>query len=336
MRGITLTEGTAMSGFGDLLREARIHAGLNQPELAEKVAVDKSYISKLERGIESPPSRKVAVKLVDALGISEKEDRIKFLSAAGVINDEDLEGFTLVKGGNSPGPQAISPPIHSVVDTQQPPVMPAADNALLHQILDKLEALTATVSHLQADVSDLKQRAALFSSSLPAQLETDQQLLREAKRHSFTGRWEGEGELTLPTRTRVKVPSQPDRWPDTEIAVLYELTVRMRILLTLDSEGEDVPLFGDAELDIDLSPLGMEFTNMVYPVAVEITEGTVEDDHIRLVLQDFKLWDFDPEGPGGLMMGTLSEEGRKLTGFFETVGLLTEVSVKGKFSLDKW
>jgi transcriptional regulator with XRE-family HTH domain len=86
-----------MIGFPERLKEARICAGLSQPELAEKVGVDKSYISKLERGVESPPSRKVTLRLMDALGINDPEERNKFLIAAGVFNEEDLEGFDLVK-----------------------------------------------------------------------------------------------------------------------------------------------------------------------------------------------------------------------------------------------
>src|SRR5207248_1983334 len=86
-----------MSNFGELLREARIRAGLTQEELAQEVDVSDGYICKLETGDSTSPSRKVAVKLADALGISDPEERIKFLSAAGVLHDEDWHGFDLVK-----------------------------------------------------------------------------------------------------------------------------------------------------------------------------------------------------------------------------------------------
>jgi len=86
-----------MNSFPESLKEARLRAGLSQPELAEKVGVDKSYISKLERGVESPPSRKVTLRLMDVLGISALEERNKFLISAGVFNKEDYEGYTLVK-----------------------------------------------------------------------------------------------------------------------------------------------------------------------------------------------------------------------------------------------
>jgi|SRR5687768_4933588 len=86
-----------MSGFERLLKEARTRAGLSQPELAEKVGVDKSYISKLERGVESPPSRKVTVKLAEALGIFDKIKRVLFFLAAYVAGEEDMQGLALVR-----------------------------------------------------------------------------------------------------------------------------------------------------------------------------------------------------------------------------------------------
>jgi transcriptional regulator with XRE-family HTH domain len=95
--------------FEEYLKEARTHAGLSQPELAEKVGVDKSYISKLERGVESPPSRKVAVKLADAVGMSNKPvslyvstkdsaalERFIFLLEANVVSAEDVQAIGLI------------------------------------------------------------------------------------------------------------------------------------------------------------------------------------------------------------------------------------------------
>jgi transcriptional regulator with XRE-family HTH domain len=88
-----------MNRFGELLREARKSAGLTQQEIADKVGVDDSYISKMEKGVFEPPSREVALGLADALGLSNKggRKRIEFLFAAGVASGEDLEEFALVK-----------------------------------------------------------------------------------------------------------------------------------------------------------------------------------------------------------------------------------------------
>jgi transcriptional regulator with XRE-family HTH domain len=86
-----------MNRFGELLREARKQAKLTQQELAEKVGVDDSYISKIETGTFQPPSREVVVALADALGISKKAERLSFLLAAGTVSNEDLEGIALVE-----------------------------------------------------------------------------------------------------------------------------------------------------------------------------------------------------------------------------------------------
>jgi transcriptional regulator with XRE-family HTH domain len=86
-----------MTRFGKLLKEARTHARLSQPELAEKVDVDKSYISKMETGVFPPPSREVAVKLVGALGIINKIRRLFFFLAAYVAGDEDMQGLIVVE-----------------------------------------------------------------------------------------------------------------------------------------------------------------------------------------------------------------------------------------------
>jgi transcriptional regulator with XRE-family HTH domain len=88
----------AMTCFGELLLEARTRARLTQKELAMKVDVHDTYISKMETGAESPPSRKVALDLAAALGIRKKSRRwLDFLLAAGVASAEDMEGFALVE-----------------------------------------------------------------------------------------------------------------------------------------------------------------------------------------------------------------------------------------------
>ena len=52
-----------MNRFGELLREARKSARLTQQAIADKVGVDDSYISKMEKGVFEPPSREVALRL---------------------------------------------------------------------------------------------------------------------------------------------------------------------------------------------------------------------------------------------------------------------------------
>ncbi|MFQ5996578.1 MAG: helix-turn-helix domain-containing protein [Dehalococcoidales bacterium] len=53
--------------FGTRLRELRIKACLTQRELAEKIGVDFSYLSKIENGVIPPPSEKVILRLAEVL-----------------------------------------------------------------------------------------------------------------------------------------------------------------------------------------------------------------------------------------------------------------------------
>jgi transcriptional regulator with XRE-family HTH domain len=86
-----------MNLFGELLKEARKRARLSQQALADKVGVDDSYISKMENGVDKPPSRDVAVKLAGALGIINKITRFFFFLAAYVAGDEDMQGLIVVE-----------------------------------------------------------------------------------------------------------------------------------------------------------------------------------------------------------------------------------------------
>ena len=81
-----------MSHFGELLKEARKRARLTQQELAEKVGIHHSYISKMEKE-DYRPSFDKAEMLAEALGINDDEEKyLEFLSAA-----KPLKGFKLVK-----------------------------------------------------------------------------------------------------------------------------------------------------------------------------------------------------------------------------------------------
>jgi len=67
--------------FGKRLRELRIQAGLTQRELAEKIGVDFSYLSKIENGVLPPPSEKAILRLAEALNA----DRDELITLAGRI-----------------------------------------------------------------------------------------------------------------------------------------------------------------------------------------------------------------------------------------------------------
>jgi transcriptional regulator with XRE-family HTH domain len=59
--------------FGEALREKRHAAGLSQRELADKVKVDFSYISKVENGRLPPPSADKIVEICRVLDIKPEE-----------------------------------------------------------------------------------------------------------------------------------------------------------------------------------------------------------------------------------------------------------------------
>ena len=54
--------------FGDRLRSLRKEARLSQRDLAERVGVDFTYLSKIENGRVEPPSETVLKRIADELG----------------------------------------------------------------------------------------------------------------------------------------------------------------------------------------------------------------------------------------------------------------------------
>jgi len=59
--------------FGARLKELRKQAGMTQRELADRVNVDFSYLSKIENGAMPPPSEKVILQLAEALSTDKDE-----------------------------------------------------------------------------------------------------------------------------------------------------------------------------------------------------------------------------------------------------------------------
>lgn len=83
-----------MSAFGDHVRERREAKRAENPafslrKVAEAVGVEPSYLSKVERGIEAPPSEAKIVALADALG----EDRDVLLALAGKVATDVVEAI---------------------------------------------------------------------------------------------------------------------------------------------------------------------------------------------------------------------------------------------------
>lgn len=73
--------------FGQTLRELRRSKGISQRELAEKVSVDFSYISKLENDRLPPPAADTIVRICLALGVPADE----LLALAGKVPNDIKE-----------------------------------------------------------------------------------------------------------------------------------------------------------------------------------------------------------------------------------------------------
>jgi transcriptional regulator with XRE-family HTH domain len=62
-------EAIMTQSFGQILRALRRSKGVSQRELAEKVGVDFSYISKVENDRLPPPAANTIVRICDVLGV---------------------------------------------------------------------------------------------------------------------------------------------------------------------------------------------------------------------------------------------------------------------------
>src|SRR3954454_13403863 len=61
--------------FGDLLRTLRKRAGMTQEELAERAGLSRDAISALERGRRNRPHPPTMAAIIDALGLSEADQK---------------------------------------------------------------------------------------------------------------------------------------------------------------------------------------------------------------------------------------------------------------------
>ena len=72
--------------FGQRIRQLRLGKRLSQRDLAERVGVDFTYLSKIENGKVAPPSDDVIHKLAQKLEANEEE----LLALAGKVSQNDL------------------------------------------------------------------------------------------------------------------------------------------------------------------------------------------------------------------------------------------------------
>ena len=78
--------------FGELLRDRRLakatsDAGFSLRRLADRVGIEPSYLSKIERGEQPPPGEETIRRIADELG----EDRDTLLALAGKVSGDLLE-----------------------------------------------------------------------------------------------------------------------------------------------------------------------------------------------------------------------------------------------------
>lgn len=82
--------------FGQILKELRRSKNISQRELADKVSVDFSYISKVENDRLAPPSAETIIKISNILDIPSEV----LLSHSGKVSDE-------MKDAMSSSPEAL-------------------------------------------------------------------------------------------------------------------------------------------------------------------------------------------------------------------------------------
>ena len=156
-----------MDYFGELLRKSRTDAGLTQKELAGKVNIDASSVSKMEKGV-FLPVRKVAEGIADTLEMSNRPltlyvstkdkaalERFIFFLTAYAAGAADVQEIRLVEVEDD---NKIGQAITQGTPAQQPPSVEGADGVRLFQILFRqLQELTAQVAQLTDKVEELKQ-----------------------------------------------------------------------------------------------------------------------------------------------------------------------------------
>jgi len=72
------------NGFGDILRDLRVAAGVGLRELARRISTSPGYLSDVENGRTPPPSEKVIVEMARVLNV----DKQTLLVAARKVDPE--------------------------------------------------------------------------------------------------------------------------------------------------------------------------------------------------------------------------------------------------------
>lgn len=59
-----------MADFGAIIRKMREQHSISQRDLAERIGIDFTYISKFENGHQDPPSEDVIIKMAEVFGVN--------------------------------------------------------------------------------------------------------------------------------------------------------------------------------------------------------------------------------------------------------------------------
>lgn len=123
-------KGTGKS-FGEALKKYRTNAGLTQNELAQLIDISPSHISKIEQGNRNPLRMNNIKRVVNALGLGEKESQELFAVAGYSFNYETLVSQSHYGGDNKLGgmgrseiPGAKNPAVRAVIETLTDPELP--------------------------------------------------------------------------------------------------------------------------------------------------------------------------------------------------------------------
>jgi hypothetical protein len=178
------------------------------------------------------------------------------------------------------------------------------------------------VAHEELDQFIRKALKLQAYQTTPARPEDAARLLHATQAQQITGRWEGYGRQKLLRGMLLTLPAELGK----RIAVPHDMTAKITMRLTMESSS-DYHISGEGELDFNLRLLGEEFTNSVY---VDIVGDVLEDGRLAFETQNIE------DNSNWLhLSGTLSEDGRVLSGTYQAVGLMTQESVTGEFFLEK-
>ena len=121
--------GTAVTQFGERLRNARAHVGLTLEELASETGLSKAHLSRLESG-ERQPSLAALVYLARTLGVpisqllGEADGHPQLLISTGQAPRHEVNGLSIATRSGFPGSSAIEV-LNVLIAPEREPSAPA-------------------------------------------------------------------------------------------------------------------------------------------------------------------------------------------------------------------